>query len=85
MPGLSGWNVASECRAHFPHCRVGLVTGWGDQLDTELVASSGVAFVLAKLFDATEVVRLVATVLRAPINVRRLNATVTRTGTGALN
>jgi hypothetical protein len=70
---------------HFPHCRVGLVTGWGDQLDTELVASSGVAFVLARPFEATEVVRLVATALRATVNVRRLNATVTRTGTGAFS
>ena len=48
MPGLSGWNVASDCRALFLHCPVGLVIGWGDQLDPELVASSGVAFALAK-------------------------------------
>jgi len=32
MPGLSGWNVASDCRALFLRCPVGLVTGWGDQL-----------------------------------------------------
>ena len=70
MPGLSGWNVASECRAHFPHCRVGLVTGWGDQLDPELVASSGVAFVLAKPFEANEVVRQVTTALRVPVRPR---------------
>jgi DNA-binding response OmpR family regulator len=67
MPGLSGWNVASACRAHFPHCQVGLVTGWGDRLDPELIASSGVAFVLAKPFEAAEVVRQVTAALRAPV------------------
>ena len=67
MPGLSGWNVASECRALLLHCPVGLVTGWGDQLDPELVASSGVAFALAKPFEAAEVVRQVTTALRAPV------------------
>jgi len=66
MPGLSGWNVAAECRARYPQCRIGLVTGWGDQLDPQLVTSSGVAFVLAKPFDAADVVRQVTIALGAP-------------------
>ena len=67
MPGLSGWNVAAECRTRFPHCRVGLVTGWGDQLDPEVVVTSGVAFVLAKPFAARDVVRHVTTALQDPV------------------
>jgi CheY-like chemotaxis protein len=66
MPGLSGWNVASVCRARFPGCHVGLVTGWGDQLDPDLIASSGVAFVLANPFHAADVLRRVREALRAP-------------------
>jgi PAS domain S-box-containing protein len=66
MPGLSGWNVASVCRARFPGCHVGLVTGWGDQLDPDLIVSSGVAFVLAKPFRAADVLRRVREALRAP-------------------
>ncbi len=66
MPGLSGWNVASACRAQFPGCHVGLVTGWGDQLDPDLIASSGVAFVLAKPFHAADVLRRVRDALSAP-------------------
>jgi PAS domain S-box-containing protein len=66
MPGLSGWNVASVCRARFPGCHVGLVTGWGDQFDPDLIASSGIAFVLAKPFHAADVLRRVREALRAP-------------------
>ncbi|MGH7264265.1 MAG: response regulator, partial [Candidatus Rokuibacteriota bacterium] len=63
MPGMSGWDVAAACRGRFPELPVGLVTGWGDQLDPQEIQRTGVRFVVAKPFDAKELLRAVATAL----------------------
>ncbi len=68
MPGLSGWDVAAGCRARAPQCRIGLVTGWGDQLDPDAVKRIGITFVIAKPFEAASVLRHVADALRASVN-----------------
>ncbi len=67
MPGLSGWDVAAGCRAQAPECPIGLVTGWGDQLDPAAVTRLGITFVVAKPFDAASVLRQVAEALRARV------------------
>ncbi len=64
MPGLSGWEMAAICGEWFPSSRVGLVTGWGDQLDPARVEESGVSFVIAKPFRADDVLRRVGDALR---------------------
>jgi CheY-like chemotaxis protein len=66
MPGLSGWDVAAACRQRFPSLPLGLVTGWGDQLEPERVEASGIRFVIAKPFRADEVVQEIAKALGAP-------------------
>ncbi len=63
MPGMSGWEVAAACRARDPRLPIGLITGWGDQLDAERVDRYRIAFVLAKPFAAAEVLRRVAQAL----------------------
>ncbi|MBI1737063.1 MAG: GAF domain-containing protein [Candidatus Rokubacteria bacterium] len=63
MPGLSGWEVAEAFRARFPNAPLGLVTGWGDQLDVERLARHGVSFVVAKPFRADDVLKEIASVL----------------------
>jgi signal transduction histidine kinase/ActR/RegA family two-component response regulator len=63
MPALSGWDVAAACRQRFPALPIGLVTGWGDQLDPERVGASGIKFVIAKPFRADEVVQEIAKAL----------------------
>jgi CheY-like chemotaxis protein len=65
MPGLSGWDVAEGFHARFPAAPLGLVTGWGDQLDAERLARHGVSFVIAKPFRADDVLREIATALVA--------------------
>src|SRR5437667_8906904 len=35
MPGLSGWDVATQLRPTLPPSAIRFVTGWGDQLDPE--------------------------------------------------
>jgi len=63
MPGMSGWEVAEACHARFPHVPVGLITGWRDQLDPAELARHGVRFVLAKPFEAAEVLHRVGDAL----------------------
>jgi len=63
MPGLSGWEVAARVRARFPTIPIGFVTGWGDQLDPERLARTGVSFVIAKPFQTLDVLRHVAQAL----------------------
>lgn len=63
MPEMSGWDVASAVRGRPDAPPVVLVTGWGIQLDDQLLAESGVTDVIAKPFtleDVLEVVRRAA-------------------------
>jgi CheY-like chemotaxis protein len=66
MPGISGWDVAARLRARRPHIPIGFVTGWGDQLDPERLARAGVDFVVAKPFQAQDLLRHVAQVVMRP-------------------
>jgi signal transduction histidine kinase/DNA-binding response OmpR family regulator len=63
MPGLSGWEVATRLRRSFPELRLGLVTGWGDRLDPAQVRAAGIQVVIAKPFQAEELIRGVAEAL----------------------
>ena len=64
MPGVSGWEVASASREHHPDTPVGLVTGFGDQLDPEKLERHGIQFVVAKPFSSEELLQAVATALK---------------------
>jgi signal transduction histidine kinase/ActR/RegA family two-component response regulator len=66
MPGISGWDVAARLRARHPHIPIGFVTGWGDQLDPERLARVGVDFVVAKPFQAHDILRRVAQAVMRP-------------------
>jgi signal transduction histidine kinase/CheY-like chemotaxis protein len=63
MPGMSGWEVAAACQERFPKLPVGLITGWGDQLDPEQLPRHRIRFVLAKPFVASHVLREIASAL----------------------
>jgi signal transduction histidine kinase len=65
MPGMSGWEVTPACRARFPDVPVGPITGWGDHLDPAELARHGVRFVVAKPFEAAEVLHRVGDALAA--------------------
>jgi signal transduction histidine kinase/ActR/RegA family two-component response regulator len=64
MPGMSGWDVAAECRRRFPKVPLGFVTGWGDRLDPDETLRSGARFVLSKPFAPINLQSLVAGVLQ---------------------
>ena len=63
MPGMSGWEVAQVCHAKHPNVPVGLITGWGDRLDPAELTRHGVRFVIAKPFEAAEVLHRVGDAL----------------------
>ena len=63
MFGMSGWDVAAACRDRFPTVPVGLIAGWGDQLDAEQLARHRIRFVLTKPFGVDNVLRTVASAL----------------------
>ena len=66
MPGMSGWDVAAACQQRFPHIPLGFVTGWGDRLDPQETARSGVRFIVSKPFSPADVQNHVASVLASP-------------------
>jgi signal transduction histidine kinase/DNA-binding response OmpR family regulator len=71
MPGISGWDVAARLRARYPLIPIGFVTGWGDQLDPERLARAGVDFVVAKPFQAYDILRHVAQAVMRPAREAR--------------
>ena len=71
MPGISGWDVAARLRARHPHIPIGFVTGWGDQLDPDRLAAAGVDFVVAKPFQAQDILRHVAHAVMRPAREAR--------------
>jgi GAF domain-containing protein/ActR/RegA family two-component response regulator/anti-sigma regulatory factor (Ser/Thr protein kinase) len=60
LPGLSGWEVAARLRASWPELPLVLITGWGDRLDPAEIDRSGISEVIAKPFQAEQILRVVA-------------------------
>jgi GAF domain-containing protein/CheY-like chemotaxis protein len=63
MPEMSGWDVIAAYRARNPRGPAGIVTGWAHRLDPDALQRHGIDFVVAKPFEATEVLRQVARAL----------------------
>jgi GAF domain-containing protein/anti-sigma regulatory factor (Ser/Thr protein kinase) len=59
LPGMSGWEVAARLRATRPQLPVVLITGWGDRLDPAELQRSGISEVIAKPFQAEQILRIV--------------------------
>ncbi len=55
MPGLSGWEVTRICKSLKPHVPVIMVSGWGNQVDAEQVAHSGLSAVISKPFEMNKI------------------------------
>ena len=63
MPGMSGWEVAAAVESKYPGVAVGIVTGWGEQVDPDQAARHRLKFVLAKPFRLLDVTSAVSTAL----------------------
>jgi len=58
MPGISGWDVADAIKQRSPETPVVLITGWGDQLDSQKIKDCMVDSVIAKPFKAGDIRRV---------------------------
>jgi PAS domain S-box-containing protein len=63
MPDMSGWEVAERIGQVRPGLPVALVTGWGTSLDEADVREKGIAAVVHKPFDITDLIRTATEIL----------------------
>jgi PAS domain S-box-containing protein len=59
MPGMSGWEVCRAIKEMSSRIPVGMITGWGMELDQTKKEESGLDFVISKPFDFNLILRLV--------------------------
>lgn len=60
MPGMSGWEVCKSIKEMEPSIPVGMITGWGLEVDESRKAEAGLDFVITKPFDFDQVMRMVS-------------------------
>jgi PAS domain S-box-containing protein len=59
MPGMSGWEVCKAIKRMSSQIPVGMITGWGMELDQTKKEESGVDFVISKPFDFNQILKVV--------------------------
>jgi len=59
MPGLSGWEVCKRIKEMSPGTPVGMITGWGAEVDQEKVKETGLDFLISKPFDFHQLLKAV--------------------------
>lgn len=60
MPNLSGWEVCKTIKKFSPKTPVGMITGWGMELDEAKKRESGVDFIISKPFDLNKILHVVS-------------------------
>lgn len=55
MPGISGWEVTRICKSLNPAIPVIMVSGWGNQINDEMVLTSGLDGIMAKPFEMNKI------------------------------
>jgi len=59
MPGMSGWEVCRAIKKMSPHTPVGMITGWGVEIDQAKIEESGIDFVIPKPFQLNQILKVV--------------------------
>jgi CheY-like chemotaxis protein len=59
MPVMNGWEVAKWVKRKTPQIPVGLITGWGVNLEEEKIKESGVDLIIGKPFQVNEILEAV--------------------------
>ena len=59
MPAMNGWEVAKWVKSKTPQIPVGLITGWGKNLEEEKIKESGVDLIIGKPFQVSEILEAV--------------------------
>ena len=59
MPGMSGWEVCRGIKEIDPNIPVGMITGWGAEVNLKKREEHGVDFVVSKPFDFEQILKAV--------------------------
>ena len=59
MPGMSGWEVCKAIKEMSPHTPVGMITGWGVEVDQAKVEENGIDFIIPKPFQFDQISKIV--------------------------
>jgi len=59
MPGMSGWEVGRAIKKMSPHTPVGMITGWGVEVDQAKIEENGIDFVIPKPFQFYQILKIV--------------------------
>jgi signal transduction histidine kinase/CheY-like chemotaxis protein len=63
MPGISGWDVTRACKDLKPRVPVIMISGWGNQIDEDMISQSRLDGVLAKPFEMNKIKAMLNKVL----------------------
>ncbi len=64
MPGLSGWDVCKSIKQMKPSTPVGMITGWGLEIDEAKRMEVGLDFIITKPFNVTQVMEAVSETMK---------------------
>jgi CheY-like chemotaxis protein len=59
MPGMSGWEVCRAIKKMSSHIPVGMITGWGVEVDQSKIEENGIDFVIPKPFQFDQILKVV--------------------------
>jgi PAS domain S-box-containing protein len=65
MPGMSGWDVCRIIKKISPHTPVGMITGWGAEMNQSKIEEYGLDFFISKPFDFNQVLNVVAETMKS--------------------
>jgi CheY-like chemotaxis protein/anti-sigma regulatory factor (Ser/Thr protein kinase) len=60
MPGMSGWEVCQKIKKMNPYTPVGMITGWGMEVNQSKMEECGLDFIISKPFDFNQIIRVVS-------------------------
>jgi len=59
MPSMSGWEVCKAIKEMSPNTPVGMITGWGTEVDQAQIKEKGLDFIISKPFDFNQILNVV--------------------------
>jgi signal transduction histidine kinase/CheY-like chemotaxis protein len=74
MPGIGGWDVTRTCKTLRPEVPVVMISGWGNQIDEEMIGQSRLSGVLAKPFEMEKIKTMLEDVLCREDKATKLEA-----------
>ena len=60
MPGMSGWEVCRMIKEISPNTPIGMITGWGMEMNRDKMEEYGLNFIISKPFDLNQILNVVA-------------------------